>query len=265
MKDKFNVLVLDTECHFMSEHNKMVYDIGWIFGDIRNMTSAVKERRFIIKEFLSPKHWRHSYIDKETKQRKDWKWDLRGDDLVNLSHNPPKGVKVVFWNEMLEVLKTDIAMVEGVGSYNWQFDRGAIENTSLKLNHEPFLQKLDFKPFCILDMYVNKIINRDYFTYIDALESWERDLFKSKSGKNLGYSAEIMARYCARFYHYIEEHSSLMDSRVEFNLTRLFCDKHFNAFKTEFLNNPKSVSWTKIRDRLSSAEKMKKRTGNLLP
>ena len=84
-------------------------------------------------------------------------------------------------------------------------------------------------------MYVSKIINKDYFTYIDSLDEWERENFKSKSGKNLGYSAEIMARYVSRFTEYLEEHSSLMDSRIEFNLVRLFCDKHFPDFKGQFL------------------------------
>ena len=261
MKERFILLVLDTECHFMSLHNKMVYDIGWVFGDVRNMTSTPTERRFIIKEFLSPKHWRHTYLDKKTGTRKDWKWDLRGDELVDLSHNPPENVKVVFWNEMLDQLEKDIGMVEGVGSYNWAFDRGAIESTSLKLNHQPFLQNVDFKPFCIQDMYVSKIINKDYFTYIDSLDEWERENFKSKSGKNLGYSAEIMARYVSRFTEYLEEHSSLMDSRIEFNLVRLFCDKHFPDFKDQFLDKPRAVSWIKVRDRLSSVKKMKARKG----
>ena len=39
-------------------------------------------------------------------------------------------------------------------------------------------------------------------------------------------------------------------------------DKHFTEFKKDFLNNVKPVSWTLVRDRLSSAEKMRKREGD---
>jgi len=258
MKDTYNLLVLDTETHFMNIYNKMVFDIAWCEGDIRNADSVVEEKRFLIKEFLSPKHWRHSYADKGTGIRKDWKADLRGDEVCDLAHSKPE--MVVSWNEMLEELAYSISRANGVGSYNWSFDRSAIENTSLKLNHQPFLQAINFRPFCIQDMFVNKIINRDYFSYIDnEIPEHEKDLYKSKSGKNLGYSAEIMARYIAKYSGYVESHTALDDSKVEFNLTRYFCDKHFTEFKTKFLNNPKNVSWTKVRDRLSSAEKMRNR------
>lgn len=260
MREPFNILVLDTETHFMNIYNKMVFDIAWCEGDVRNSDSKIEEKRFLIKEFMSPKHWRHSYTDKATGLRKDWKADSRGDETVDLALSPPKGVKVVSWNEMLEELEFSISRARAVGSYNWAFDRGAIENTSLKLNHKPFLQGIKFKPFCIQDMFVNKIINRDYFSYIDNdIPEYEKDLYKSKSGKNLGYSAEIMARYISRNSNYVESHTALDDSRVEFTLCRYFCDRHFTEFKNNFLGNPKSVSWTKVRDRLSSAKKMKAR------
>ena len=58
---------------------------------------------------------------------------------------------------------------------------------------------------------------------------------------------------------YIESHTALDDSRVEFELARLFMAKHFTEFKKDFLNNVKPVSWTILRDRLSSAEKMRLR------
>ena len=68
-----------------------------------------------------------------------------------------------------------------------------------------------------------------------------------------------MARYINKHTDYVESHTALDDSRVEFELARLFVDRHFTEFKKDFLNNVKSVSWTLLRDRLSSAEKMRKR------
>jgi len=258
MKEKFNVLVLDTETHFKSLFNKMVFDIGWVVGDVRSLTAPKSEKRFFVKEFLKPSMWRHTFVDKKTGKRKYWKEDLRADDVITFALDNPD--LILSWNEIQEELKFDISLVEGVGSYNWTFDRGAIEDTSLKLNHQTFLSHLDFKAFCIQDMFVNKIINKNYFDYIDnELSEDEKELFKSKTGKNLGYSAEIMARYIHKFLGYIEAHTSLEDATIETELTRLFCDRFFKIFVDEFLGNPKNVSWTVVRNRMSSAEKMRKR------
>ena len=68
-----------------------------------------------------------------------------------------------------------------------------------------------------------------------------------------------MARYINKHTDYVESHTALDDSRVEFELARLFIEKHFTEFKKDFLNNVQPVSWTLVRDRLSSAEKMRKR------
>ena len=258
MKEKFNVLVLDTETHFKSLFNKMVFDIGWVVGDVRSLTAPKSEKRFFVKEFLKPSMWRHTYVDKKTGRRRYWKEDSRADDVMTFALDNQD--LILSWNEIQEELKFDISLVEGVGSYNWSFDRGAIEDTSLKLTHQTFLSHLDFKPFCIQDMYVNKVINKNYFDYIDnELSESDKELFKSKTGKNLGYSAEIMARYIHKFLGYIEAHTSLEDATIETELTRLFCDRFFKIFIDEFLGNPKNVSWTVVRKRMSSAEKMRKR------
>ena len=73
MRNKFNCLVLDTETHFKSEHQNIVFDIAWVWGDVRNPTAPKQERRFLVKEFLLPSYWEHTYADKETGVRKYWK------------------------------------------------------------------------------------------------------------------------------------------------------------------------------------------------
>ena len=95
--------------------------------------------------------------------------------------------------------------------------------------------------------------HEDYFKFIDELPKYEKEQYKSKSGKNLGYSAEIMARYVNRDHFYIEEHTALNDAKIEMALLKHFIAKYKKSFFDDFLGKPKFVSWTKIRDRLSSA------------
>jgi len=45
-------------------------------------------------------------------------------------------------------------------------------------------------------------------------------------------------------------------------LLKHFISKQKKSFFDDFLGKPKFVSWTKIRDRISSAEKMRQRKGN---
>lgn len=257
MRNKFNCLVLDTETHFKSEHQNIVFDIAWVWGDVRNPTAPKQERRFLVKEFLLPSYWEHTYADKETGVRKYWKRDSRADETCQLAYDNPDMVKS--WDFIMGVLHADSSMCDGVGSYNWAFDSRAINNTNRKLNHEGIIESLGLTPFCIQDMYVRKVINQNYFTFIDSLDDWEKANYLSKSGKNLGYSAEVMARYVNKHTDYVESHTALDDSKVEFELTRIFCNRYFDDFKKEFLGNPKGVSWKAVKDRLSSAEKMRQR------
>ena len=257
MRNNFNALVLDTETHFKSIYNNLIFDIAWCWGDIRNPTAPKIERRFFVKEFLSQEYWEHTYIDKDTGNRNYWKRDTRAIETQKHAHDIPSMVKS--WNFIMGVLSADISMVDAVGSYNWNFDSKAIDNTNRKLNHEGIISSWDFKAFCLQDMYVNKIINANYFKFINSLDEDERKNYLSKSGKNLGYSAEVMARYINEHTDYIESHTALDDSKVEFELARIFCNRHFTEFKNKFLGNPKSVSWTLVKKELSSAEKMRRR------
>ena len=257
MKQKFTGLVLDTETHFKSEHQNLIYDIGWVMGDLRNATAPKIERRFFVKEFLPISFWKHTFVDKETGIRRFWKIDSRAEQTQRHAFNEPTMVKS--WDFIMGVLHADVSMVDCVGSYNWAFDSRAIDTTNRNLNHSGILPTWEFNSFCLQDMYVRKIVNQTYFKFIDNLDEDERDNYMSKSGKNLGYSAEVMARYINKHTDYVESHTALDDSRVEFELARLFIAKHFTEFKKDFLNNVKPVSWTLLRDRLSSAEKMRLR------
>jgi len=179
MKQKFTGLVLDTETHFKSEHQNLIYDIGWVMGDLRNATAPKIERRFFVKDFLPLSFWKHSYVDKETGNRKFWKIDSRAEKTQRHAFDEPNMVKS--WDFIMGVLHADISMVDCVGSYNWAFDSRAIDITNRNLNHSAILPTWDFNEFCLQDMYVRKIVNQTYFKYIDSLDENERDNYLSRA------------------------------------------------------------------------------------
>ena len=81
-------------------------------------------------------------------------------------------------------------------------------------------------PFLYSRYVCPKVITK-LFHFIDSLDEWEKSNYLSKSGKNLGYSAEVMARYVNKHTDYVESHTALDDSKVEFELTRIFCNRYF--------------------------------------
>ena len=252
---KFNALVIDCESHFKSIHQSLIYQIGWVRGNIRIPHQFRRRTEYYVREFLPFRFWEHSFIKGDT--RKFWKNDSRAHDVQRKAFANPD--MVLSWNEIMEELKGEISEVDGIGSYNWGFDSKAIDITNRKINHSGFLQTIEHVPFCVMDMYANKIINQDYFRFIDKLDAEKLKLYKSKTGKNLGYSAEIMNKYINRNHYYVEAHTALADSIMEFELAERFVSKHWKSFQDEFLGKPKNVSWTTIRDRHSSIQKMKKR------
>jgi hypothetical protein len=253
---KFNALVIDCETHFKSIFNSLIYQIGWVRGNVRIPHQPRRKKEYYVREFLPFKFWEHSFSDDEG-NRKFWKNDSRAHNVQAKAFANPN--MILSWDEIMQELKADISEVDGVGSYNWGFDSKAIDITNRKINHEGFLQTVEHTPFCIMDCYANKIINKDYFKFIDDQDAEKLKLYKSKTGKNLGYSAQIMTKYINRDPYYVEDHTALNDSTMEFELTEKFVSKHYKSFIDDFLGKPKFVSWSGIRKRLSSVQKMKKR------
>jgi len=254
---KFRALVLDCESHFKSTHNKLIFHIAWVGGNVRNTLDPREPEEFYVEEFLPGGFFSHSYIDKITGIRKPWKLDSRCDKVQIRAFANPHLVKP--WDYIMEKLAFDISVSEGVGSYNWTFDASAIDTTNRYLTHSGIVNTFDTPKFCLLDCYVNKIINKNYFSFIDNLDSVDVQNYLSKSGKNLGYSAEVMARYMMQHHNYVEAHTALEDATVEFELLEYFVAKYWKSFDEEFLGKPKSVAWGSIRERHSSAQKMRKR------
>ena len=255
--NRFTALVLDCESHFKSEHNKLIYHIAWVMGNVCDPSTPRVSREYYVREFLPLNYWKHSYVDKNDGIRKFWKLDSRKNDVDIRAFSNPMIIKS--WAEIMKDLAFDISISQGFGSYNWTFDSSAIDITNRFLTHSGIVNTFDIPKFCLLDCYANKIINQTYFSFIDGLNDDDVKNYFSKSGKNLGYSAEVMARYMMEHHDYVEAHTALEDATVEFELLEYFVSKHYRSFIDDFLGKPKSVAWKSIRERHSSAQKMRKR------
>lgn len=94
---------------------------------------------------------------------------------------------------------------------------------------------------------------------IDRLDEEDKKFFMSKSGQNLGYSAEIMARYISQDKGYIEVHKALEDSLIEYELALFFFQHWKYDYFEKYHGRISPVHWSSIKKRLSSAEKERQR------
>ena len=84
MRVKHNALILDTETTFKNEKPFLAYNIGGAFGDIFSATSKPIAFDFYVEEIITKSaNFEHSYLDKETGERKFWKYDSRYDFILN--------------------------------------------------------------------------------------------------------------------------------------------------------------------------------------
>ena len=257
-KERFIALVLDTETHFKSLHNKLIYHIGWTRGDIRSPHSPRIYREFYVKEFLPLEYWQHSFVDEKTSKRRFWKNDSRATRVQQRAFDNPHLVKS--WEEIRQALIFDASVSDGIGSYNWGFDSSAIDITNRRIFHNSLLDTIDTPKFCLMDYAFNMIINKDFFDFIVKAPQHIKDRLKSKSGKGIGYNVETMIRYIKGDFDWNEPHTALFDSMGEMDIA---CEidkrRHYNIFKDEFLGVPRSVSYSDIRNQTSSADKMRNR------
>lgn len=270
-RNKFNVLILDTETCFKNEHSHLIYDIGWTIGNIMNPAEKPKSRRFVVSNTMfTGGHWLHSQklcnvheslADAPEGMRTEYKFDKRFDEVGKELNGMVAlgGLSETFktWRQILDILSEDLKMVDCVGAYNFPFDLKAIQTTSKRYYHHIYNDILKLPHFCLMQMCANSLINRWYFHKVDNLPEEEKIHFLSKSGKNLGYSAEIMAKHIQEDLGYTEMHTAEEDSKIEYEIMRYFMltkarkDKFFDLY----LDNVKPVSWQSIRKRLTAKDK----------
>lgn len=266
-REKLNILMIDTETCFKNDHANLVAEIGWTFGDINNPAKKPTKRRFIVADtYTRMRHWNHSQKlcnvhpiladapeGMRTAYQEDLRFDELGEEITKLTALEGDYLKDTFktWGQILKILSQDLALVDAVGAYNWPFDLRALQTTTKRYYHSSYNEIYQLPHFCLMQMCANTLINRWYFHKVDNLSVEEQIKYKSKSGKNLGYSAEIMARHIADDMGYIELHNAKEDSQIEFEIMRFFMKDNARNKKYYELyqNNVKGVHWQSIRDR----------------
>lgn len=266
LNKKLNALVLDTETCFKSENANIILEIGWTVGNVLDKTDVPTSRRYIVADTLfDPElHWHSQKLsaihpelaDAPAGMRINYSSDTRYKNYMKEAYRlaclsgEALGEVVMPWTKILDQLNKDLSLADCIGAYNFPFDLRAMQTTTKRFHHHAYNNIYNVPHFCLMQMSANEIADRWYFKRIDSLTEDEKILFKSKSGKNLGYSAEIMARYISEDLGYIELHTAEEDSKIEYEIMQFyFMDKtRDEKFYSDYLGNVKSVSWTKLRD-----------------
>jgi len=257
-RKKHNALIIDTETTMKNEKPFLAYHIGGCIGDIYSQDSKPLEFDFYVQEIIAnPKNFEHTYIDKETGERKFWKYDSRYSKVLEDAFKNRSKIKPLRY--VMNYLEKQIGFADSMASYNWAFDKQALKKTNLEYFNEDWKGSDLLPNFCLMDCYANSVINHTYFKMVDNLEPIYKANFLSHSGKNYGYSAQCMARWVFDNPDYTEQHTALDDSKMEFELARHFARKNKKQFEDIFLGNPKTVSWTLLKKKLSAKAKMEKR------
>ena len=260
-RNKWNQLTVNVETLLKNEHNKIVAEINWNFGNILDRSDKPLSRRFLVAETMfDSSMWLHSQKlckvheslkDTPEGERTTYKVDSRykeyQDEMKALNRIGKLGEIVKSWDEILDILAKDLRMADCVASYNWNFSYTAIKKTTKIFCHHKFVEIDTLPHLCIMDCFANKVINQSFFSFLDEIDIFEQAYLKSKSGLNWGYTAEIMSRYVSRDIGYTELQKALPDSMIEDTLIRYFVEHYKKAYFYSFLGNPKYVSWAKIK------------------
>jgi hypothetical protein len=239
----------------------MVYHFGAVFGDLNqdysfhtvNMDYYVLEVMEDMQNFLFKNKEGTAYATNSSMARA-WKDAIR---------NPQK---VRRWKDIIAEFNSNInAMgVEYITSYNFNFDIGVgdkvgtIRKTHMQLTDKTFYLPRGLEHFCLMDIVANKMANKDFYNWIKTLDENQLNQMTTDKG-NLSYSAETMLRFLSKDLYYIEQHTALRDSLMEFRLA-MHCWKNWkNEIKKHFVGNVKSVSWQQFNNGLSSTAKMRLR------
>ena len=254
--------VVDTECAYKNPTaHGMVYHFGAVFGDLNqdhsfhtvNMDYYVLEVMEDMQNFLFKNKEGVAYATNSSMARA-WK------DAIRNPH------KVRRWKDIIREFNANInAMgVEYITSYNFNFDIGVgdkvgvVRKTHMQLTDKTFYLPRGLEHFCLMDIVANKMANKDFYNWIKTLDENELNQMTTEKG-NLSYSAETMLRFLSKDLYYIEQHTALRDSLMEFRLAMHVWKHYKSEIKKFFVNNVKSVSWQSFNNGLSSTAKMKKR------
>ena len=249
------VCIIDTETTYMNGNPRLIADLGYTIFDVSNPQGAVFKRRFLIKEVLAnTKNFEITSAPNGEGWREGKGHDARYSEMLKSAFN----LDVVSWNDAYTNLINDISImgVGTVGAYNWKFDFSALEKTHFQTNHQPFLIPKGIDIICLWDLCATVLIDEDYYSFVDTLTNEDKHFMMSRSGKNIGSSANCMGKYLLGDIDYTEEHTALNDALLECHIFREVFGRIDIRIINDFLNRIKTPHYTKIRDKRTVKEKL---------
>jgi hypothetical protein len=184
-------------------------------------------------------------------------------DAINNPHKvkPWKAI-IKEWQDYIHAMN-----VEYLTSYNFNFDLGTdnSEIATIRKTHQQLTDKTFFLPrnvdyVCLMDIGATLFMNRDYLAWINNLSEDEKAQMTTDKG-NISYSAQSCIRYINRDLWYIEQHTALRDSLLEFQLFAYFWKRWKSIIKSEFVNNVNTPSWQHLKKGYSATKKRQLRKG----
>jgi hypothetical protein len=179
-------------------------------------------------------------------------------DAINNPH------KVKRWKDIIKEFNNNLNSmgVDILTAYNYNFDIGegrkigTIRKTHTQYEHKSFyLRTSDINVCCLMDISANLLLNRDFYTWFNALNDDDKNRMSTEKG-NISYSAEAVARWLNLDVDYLEPHTAKHDAELEFMILCKAWATHKNIIKKHFLNNIKGVSWQNIQKLTTTKAKL---------
>jgi hypothetical protein len=264
--------VVDTECTFMSEQSRLVYEFAWVISDLNDIENKnYLKKHFYISETVSNPEAFLKFTKKYTDNgipKINFGFDSRYPDILKNCFNPKDTTgKVANWEKVIKEFNSDCKNrgVDTITAYNFMFDfgingkAGVIRKTHSQYTDKAFYFPNGVKHFCLMEWVCRTLINRNYFLWIDSLSVSQKTKMQTAKGNN-SYSAESVLKYLNQDVDYTEQHTALRDCCLEMNLAKIVYARYWKTLKY-FTGTPKKslvkmVSWKKIADEVSSKDKM---------
>ena len=255
--------VVDTECTYISKNPRMVFHFGATIGDIEQENSfRVIKMDYYVKEVMQN-------IEMFLHQNRDGHNYSYNVAMKNALHDAFDNFhKVRKWKDIIEEWQDYIHSmnVKYLTSYNFNFDIGTGDKVgTIRKTHQQLTDKTFYLPrgvdyFCLMDIAGTMFMNRNYKNFIESLD--EHDIQQMRTDKgNPKYSAEACMRYLNKDVYFIEQHTALRDSLLEFRLLAHFWKKWKSTIKKDFSNNVRGVSLKNIKQGVPVSQRLNQRRG----
>ena len=255
--------VVDTECTYISKNPRMVFHFGATIGDIEQENSfRVIKMDYYVKEVMQ----NNEMFLHQNRDGHNYSYNVA---MKNALHDAFDNFhKVRKWKDIIEEWQDYIHSmnVKYLTSYNFNFDIGTGDKVgTIRKTHQQLTDKTFYLPrgvdyFCLMDIAGTMFMNRNYKNFIESLD--EHDIQQMRTDKgNPKYSAEACMRYLNKDVYFIEQHTALRDSLLEFRLLAHFWKKWKSTIKKDFSNNVRGVSLKNIKQGVPVSQRLNQRRG----